>query len=52
MVEQAFFPTLATICDAPHTSPLLEINPANVAELMLSLLRGTTTLLTAKCSSL
>ena len=41
VVEQAFFPTLETICDAPHTSPLLEINPANVAELLLSLLRGT-----------
>ena len=40
MVEQAFFPTLQTVCDAPSTSPLQEINPVNLAELLLSLLPG------------
>jgi len=40
VIEKAFFPTIQTIVNAPHTSPLQEVNPNNVADLLLSLMRG------------
>ncbi|KAF7389917.1 hypothetical protein HZH68_011774 [Vespula germanica] len=40
MLEEAFFPVLKIICDAPEISPLQEINPYNVAAFILNLTRN------------
>ncbi|XP_071168942.1 condensin complex subunit 3-like [Mytilus edulis] len=37
MIEEAFLPTLKTIVSAPLSSPLAEVNPDNVAELLVQL---------------
>ena len=39
MLEEAFFPTLRTLANAPDRSPLQEIDPLKVSEIMLSLTR-------------
>ena len=36
-MEEAFIPTLRTLLQAPATSPLAEVNMANVAELLVQL---------------
>ncbi|PSN53963.1 hypothetical protein C0J52_12519 [Blattella germanica] len=38
-LEQAFLPTLRTLFDAPHTSPLVEIDQDGVVRLLLNLTR-------------
>ncbi|XP_035740285.1 condensin complex subunit 3-like [Vespa mandarinia] len=40
MLEEAFFPVLKIICNAPEISPLQEINPYNVAAFILNLTRN------------
>ncbi|KAL2719211.1 Condensin complex subunit 3 [Vespula squamosa] len=40
MLEEAFFPVLKIICDAPEISPLQEINLYNVAAFILNLTRN------------
>lgn len=40
MLEETFFPVLHILCNVPETSPLLEIDPYNVALFILSLTRN------------
>lgn len=40
MLEEAFFPVLNIICNAPEFSPLQEINPYEVASFILNLTRN------------
>ena len=38
-LEQAFLPTMRTLFDAPHTSPLVEVDQDSVVRLLLNLTR-------------
>ncbi|XP_017891322.1 condensin complex subunit 3 [Ceratina calcarata] len=38
LLEQIYLPTLATICNAPETSPLREVDPYDISKFMLNLI--------------
>ncbi|XP_071411317.1 condensin complex subunit 3 isoform X1 [Pithys albifrons albifrons] len=48
--EEAYLPTLQTLLNAPATSPLAEVDPSNVSELFVDLMRPSALKLRAKKS--